>query len=170
DKNRHRLEQVQPENPATGGRIGLEIPHPEHINARFVGTHVVEAAGLAQRLEQGEVVLGYLDVARAQNRAQHREDPRIGPDHDLVALLYGNVIAGQQIGELRRQYDLTIATHHDLELVRRAGGGSERTACLIYGIDDAAHVLEHRYAAGVLHVARHHDCMGTRRVELDDDL
>src|SRR5262245_49890665 len=74
NKDRYRLEQVQPKNARPGRGIGLQIPHSEHINARFVCPLVHQSADIAQRFEQADVGLGHLDIARLRNGAEHGVD------------------------------------------------------------------------------------------------
>src|SRR5258708_28925702 len=63
-KDRYWLEEVQPKNTRPRCGIVLQIPHSEHINARFVCPLVLQSADIPERLQKAEVCLGHFDVSR----------------------------------------------------------------------------------------------------------
>src|SRR5438045_1450383 len=116
-KDRYGLEEVQPKNTRPRCGIVLQIPHSEHLNARFVCPLIAQLADIAQRLQQAEIGLRHFDVALFQHRPENGVEARIGPDNYLIALLYRNVSARQQVGKLRGQDHLTLASNHYFGLV-----------------------------------------------------
>ena len=96
-------------------------------------------------------MFGHLDVARLQDSAQDRKHPGIGTDDDLVALLDGNIAAGQKLRVLRRQDHLAVTSHNDFELrlaasratpsAAASAGGTTRP---VDGIDDGSHAFKDR--------------------------
>ena len=146
DEHRHRLKKVQPENPRAGCRIDLQIPHSEHIDACLVGADVVQAADLAQCLDERQIGLIHLDVAGFDDSAQDSEDPRIRPQDDFIPLLDGDVAARQEFRKLRRQDHLPVPPHHHFNLVRPSASGATAAAGWAAGpidrVDDRPHTLE----------------------------